>query len=194
MIPNPKPRIEGLSECGVERVQVGECVRGDAVEGQSACWPVQVHSYSLGAGGGDRYGSAFIIVSGIVTVRRAEQSPGLVIISQCALITPPFPFPLDAFIRHSYISPTPTPLSLPVAASRLTLFTQHLTIEVKSLWVVRIRLILTHTCHLSVPLREREIYACCVWIQCDLTGICRQEKRREERTSSSSEYGSDSCC
>ena len=32
----PKPRIEGLSECGVERVQVGECVRGDAVKGQSA--------------------------------------------------------------------------------------------------------------------------------------------------------------
>ena len=172
-------------------MQVGECVRGDAVEGQSAGWPVQVHSYCAGAGGGDRYVSGLIIVSGRVTVRRAEQTPGLGIISQCALITPPFP--LDAFIRHRYMSPTPTPLSLPVAASRLTLSTQHLITPVKSLWVVRIRLLLTQTCHLSVPLREREISVCCVWVQCELTGICRQEERREERTSSS-EYGSDSCC
>ena len=49
-------------------MQVGECVRGDAVEGQSACWPVQVHSYSAGAGGGGRYGSPLIIVIGRVTV------------------------------------------------------------------------------------------------------------------------------
>ena len=123
MRPNPKPRIEGLSECGVERVQVGECGRGDPVEGQSAGWPVQVHSYSAGAGGGDRYVSAFIIVPGIVTVRRAPQTPGLGITSQCAVIT--LPFPLDAFIRHSYMSPPPTPLSLPVAASRQTLPTHR---------------------------------------------------------------------
>src|SRR4029434_6491115 len=108
-MPNHEPRIEGLSECGVERVEVCECVRGDAVEGQSAGWPVQVHSYSSGAGGGDRYDSVFIIVPGRVTVRRAFQTPGLVITSQCALIT--LPFPLDAFIRHRYMSPTPTPLS-----------------------------------------------------------------------------------
>src|SRR4029434_9719796 len=165
-MPNPKPRIEGLSECGVERVLVGECVRGDAVERQSAGRPVQVHSYCAGGGGGGRYVSVFIIVSGRVTVRRAEQIPGLVIMSQCALITPPFP--LDAFIRHRYISPIPTPLSLPVAASRLTISTQHLIPPVKSLWVVRIRLLLIHTCHLSVPLREREISVCCVWVQCEL--------------------------
>src|SRR4029434_4751733 len=88
---NPKPRIEGLSECGVERVQVGECVRGDAVEGQSAGRPVQVHSYCAGAGGGVRYVSAYIIVPDIVTVRRAVQTPGLVIISKTAVITLSFP-------------------------------------------------------------------------------------------------------
>ena len=124
-------------------MQVRECVRGDAVEGQSACWPVQVHSYSSGAGGGGRYDSVFIIVPGRVTVRRAEQTPGLGIISKPGLITPPFP--LDAFIRHSYRNPTPTPLSLPVAASSQTLSTQHLIPPVKSLWVVRIQLLLTYT-------------------------------------------------
>ena len=166
-------------------MQVGECVRGDAVEGQSACWPVQVHSYSARAGGGGRYGSPLIIVPGRVTVTRAFQTPGLVITSKQAVSTPPFP--LDALICHCYLIPTTTPLSLPVAASRQTLSTQHLT-PVKSLWVVRIRLILFHTCHLSVPLGEREIFVCCVWVQCEITGICRQEERREERTTSS-EYG-----
>src|SRR4029434_8282914 len=97
-------------------------------------------------------------MSARVSLRRAEQIPGLVITSQQTVITPPFP--LDAFIRHRYISPTPTPLSLPVAASRQILSTQHLTPPVKSLWVVRIRLILTHTCHLSVPLRESEPSVC----------------------------------
>src|SRR4029434_3556902 len=147
---NPKPRIEGLSECGVERVQVCECVRGDAAEGQSAGWPVQVHSYSSGAGGGGRYVSVFIIVPGRVTVKRAEQTPGLVITSQCALLI--LSFPLDAFIRHRYVSLTPTPLSLPLVAPRQTVSPHHLRAVVKSLWVVRIRLLLSLICHLSVPL------------------------------------------
>ena len=166
-------------------MQVGECARGDAVEGQSAGRPVQVHSYSPGAGGGGRYVSVFIIVSGRVTIRRALQTPGLVITSKQAVSTPPFP--LDALICHCYLIPTTTPLSLPVAASRQTLSTQHLFPVVKSLWVVRTRLLLTHMClmcHLSVPLREREMCVCCVWVQCELTGICRQEER-----TSSSEYG-----
>src|SRR4029434_8273662 len=109
----------------------------------SASWPVQVHSYSPGAGGGGLYGSVFIIVPGRVTVRKADQTPGLVITAQCALII--ISFPLDAFICHRYTSPNPTPISLPVAASRQTLFTQHLIPTVKSLWMVRMWLILTHT-------------------------------------------------
>ena len=187
---NPKCWIEGLRECGVERVQVGECVRGDAVEGQSACRPVQVHSYSSGAGG--RYVSHVLIVPGKVSVTTAIHTPGFVIISKPAVITPLL-FPLDAFVCHCYHSTSTTPLRLPVAASRQTLPTQHLIPVVKSLWVVRIRLLLlTHTCHLSVPLREREFSACCVGVQCELTGICRQEERREERTASS-EYIIISC-
>ncbi|KAK6291402.1 hypothetical protein J4Q44_G00381680 [Coregonus suidteri] len=101
---NPKPWIEGLSECGVECVQVGQCVRGDSVEGQSAGWPVQIHSYSVGAGGGDVYGSVLIIVPGRVTVVRADQTPGLVIVSKPTVITPSSP--ADSFICHSYISPS----------------------------------------------------------------------------------------
>ena len=167
-------------------MQVGECFRGDAVEGQSAGWPVQVHSYSAGAGRGGTYGTLIIIVPGRVTVTTAFQTPGLVIASKPTVST--HPFPLDAFIGHCYMNLNPTPLSLPVAASRQTLYTQHLIPAAKSLWVVRIQLILFHICHLSVPIREREISACCVWVQCELTGICRQEERREERTSSS-EYG-----
>ena len=42
-----KPRIEGLSECGLDSVEEGHCVR-DTVEGQSTCLVIQVHSYSGG--------------------------------------------------------------------------------------------------------------------------------------------------
>ncbi|KAK6291516.1 hypothetical protein J4Q44_G00382820, partial [Coregonus suidteri] len=158
---NPKPWIEGLSECGVECVQVGQCVRGDSVEGQSAGWPVQIHSYSVGAGGGDVYGSGLLIVTGRVTVVRAEQTPGLVITSNPTVITPSSP--ADSFICHSYISLSPTPLYLPVTAPSQTLSTQHLFPDLKSLWVIRIRLLLSPPCHLSVLLRQREVSVYCVW-------------------------------
>ena len=52
----------------MERKQVGQCVRGDLVEGQSASRPVQIHSYSTGGGGEDRYVSELTIVSDSVTV------------------------------------------------------------------------------------------------------------------------------
>ena len=44
----PKRWVEGLREGGDERIQVGHCVRGDAVEWQNASWPVQENSYSPG--------------------------------------------------------------------------------------------------------------------------------------------------
>lgn len=43
-------------------MQVGERVIGDAEEGQSARWPIQVHSYSGGKGGGVGYVSSVIIM------------------------------------------------------------------------------------------------------------------------------------
>ena len=178
IIPNMNPWIDGLSECGGECVQVGQCVRGGSIEGQSAGWPVQIHSYSVGAGGGDFYGSGIIIVPGNVTVVRAAQTPGLVIVSNPTVITPFSP--ADSFICHSYISPPspcphflspPTPLYLPVTAPSQTLSTQHLSPVRKSLLVIRIRLLLSPPCHLSVPLRQREVSVYCVWVQCEITDI-----------------------
>src|SRR4029434_4392400 len=40
----PKPRVECVSECGLDSVQEGHCVR-DAVEGQSSCPVIHIHSY-----------------------------------------------------------------------------------------------------------------------------------------------------
>ncbi len=42
---DPKPRIERLSECGLDCVDEAYCVR-DAVEGQSSCTVIHKHSYS----------------------------------------------------------------------------------------------------------------------------------------------------
>ncbi|KAK0146960.1 hypothetical protein N1851_013702 [Merluccius polli] len=58
-----------------------------------------------------------------------------------------------------------------VTAASQTLSTQHLGQGVKSLWVVRIRLILSNLCHLPVVLRQRETSPGCVWVQCEFTGI-----------------------
>ena len=172
---NPNPWIEGLSECGGECVQVGQCVRGGSIEGQSSSWPVQIHSYYVGAGGADVYGSEIIIVTCRVTVVRAEQTPGLVIVSKPTVLNPSSFSPVDSFICHSYISPSPnpvpTPLYLPVTAPSQTLSTQHLSTVLKSLWVIRIRLLLSPPCHLSVLLRQREESVYCVWVQCEITDI-----------------------
>ena len=73
-----KPRVEGLSEGGLDSVQEGHGVR-DAVEGQSSCPVIQVHSYS--GGGGTRDFSGPTIVPERVTGGRAVQSPGLIIMS-----------------------------------------------------------------------------------------------------------------
>ena len=163
----PKPRIERLSECGLESVQEGHCVR-DAIKGQRAGIKVQIHSYSGGVGGS--YCSFIVIVPGSVTGTRAEQTPGLVIVSKATGIIPSFP--ADSFICGSYNSPSPTPLNLPVTASpRQTLSAKHLGIAIKSLRVIRISLGLSPPCHLSVPFRQTELSMRCVGVQCELTGI-----------------------
>ncbi|KAK0149238.1 hypothetical protein N1851_010235 [Merluccius polli] len=58
-----------------------------------------------------------------------------------------------------------------VTAASQTLSTQHLVPGVKSLWVVRIRLILFSPLHLPEVLRQRETSVGCVWVQCESTGI-----------------------
>ncbi len=60
MITNPHPRIERLSECGLDPVDEAHCVR-DAVEGQSSCTVIHIHSYST-ADGFYREISPYVIV------------------------------------------------------------------------------------------------------------------------------------
>ena len=166
----PKPRIEGLSERGLDSVEEGHCVR-DTVEGQSTCLVIQVNSYS----GGLRawYFSLNIIVSEPITITRALETPGLVIVSKCTIIT----CSADVFIWDC-CNNTTSPLNLPVTASRQTLSTQNLTVVGESVWMVRIWLDLACIGHLSVPFRQRDVCVCCVCVQCEMTGIW--EKSRDQ--------------
>ncbi len=56
---NPKPRIEWLSECGLDLMNEVRCVR-EAIEEQSSCTVIHIQSYSRADG---RYKiSPFVIV------------------------------------------------------------------------------------------------------------------------------------
>ncbi len=179
---NQKPRIERLSECGLDCVDEDHCVR-DADEGQSSCSVIHKHSYSpdiiiiiiiiiihsySAADGLHRETSLYVIVSEWVTGGRAAQTPGLIIRSKHTLITPSLP--PDALIWHWY-KHISTPLQLPVTASRYTLSTQHLRPIIKSVWMIRIRLICASVSNHSVSLRQTEAFIHCVQIQRELMGI-----------------------
>ena len=101
--PEPKPSIQRFSECGVEGVEVDQCVRGDSVEGQSASRTVHIHCYSVrdrggGGGGGGGDGRSTVVVPERVTTIRAPHTPGLVIPSKPTVIT--VSFPSDSYVRH----------------------------------------------------------------------------------------------
>ena len=177
----PKPREEVLlGECGVEGVDECQCVWGPSytwghsVEGQRASRPVQIHSYSGGARGGETDDCFSIVVPGIVTtIIITLKTPGLVVPSKTDVIT--LSTPCDSSVCHSYTN-TSSPLHLPVMAASQTLSTQHLSPEVKSLWVIRIWMILFTPHHLPEVLRQREMSVSCVWVQCEFTGIWRENK------------------
>ena len=176
----PKPREEVLlGESGPEGVDVCQCVWGPSytwghsVEGQRASRPVHIHSYSGGARGGERDECFNTVVPGRVTTISTIKTPGLVVPSKPAVTTPSSP--CDSSVCHSYTN-TSSPLHLPVAAASQTLSTQHLGPGVKSFWVVRMRLILFNLLHLPEVLRQREMSAGCVWVQCESTGIWRENK------------------
>ncbi len=57
---NQKPRIEWLSECGLDCVDEVHCVR-DSVEGQSSCTVIYIHSYSPAAGENREFSLFFIV-------------------------------------------------------------------------------------------------------------------------------------
>ena len=109
-----------------------------------------------------------IVVPGIVMNTMTLKTPGLVVPSKPAVITPSSP--CDSSVCHSYMNLF-CPLHLPVTAASQTLSTQHLGPAVKSLWVVRMRLILFNPLHLPEVLRQRKTYVGCVWVQCESTGI-----------------------
>uniref|UniRef100_G3N4I8 Uncharacterized protein n=1 Tax=Gasterosteus aculeatus TaxID=69293 RepID=G3N4I8_GASAC len=96
--PEPEPRIKRFSECGAEGVEVDQCVRGDSVEGQRASRTVHIHCYSTRGGGGGGDGCLCLIVTDIVTSKRADQTPGLIIASKPTVIT--VSFPPDSSVTH----------------------------------------------------------------------------------------------
>uniref|UniRef100_G3NAL7 Uncharacterized protein n=1 Tax=Gasterosteus aculeatus TaxID=69293 RepID=G3NAL7_GASAC len=99
--PEPEPRIKRFSECGAEGVEVDQCVRGDSVEGQRASRTVHIHCYSTrGGGGGGGGGDACycLIVTDRVTSIRADQTPGLIIVSKHTVST--VSFPPDSSVTH----------------------------------------------------------------------------------------------
>ena len=176
----PKPREEVLlGECGPEGVDVCQCVWGPSytwghsVEGQRASRPVQIHSYSGGARGEEGEECFTTVVPDRVMIIITIKTPGLVVPSKLAVLTPSSP--CDSSVCHSYLNSS-SPLHLPVAAASQTLSTQHLELVVKSLWVVRMRLILSNPLHLPEVLRQRETSVGCVWVQCESTGIWRENK------------------
>ena len=166
----PEPRIKSFSECGVEGVEVDQCVRADSVVGQSATWPVQIHRYSVGGGGegGGGDGRAVVIVPDVVTTIRAGQTPGLIVPSKHTFITVSFPSDSSASHRHIDLS---TPLHLPVTATSQPLAAQQLRKALKSVWVIVIWLILLHMHHPPVVVRQCDpsVYRVCV--DFEFTGI-----------------------
>lgn len=146
-----------------------QCIRGDPVERQSASWPVQIDCYSATVRGEDTtYVCCSLIVTDRVTSTRTEETPGPVVLAKTTFIILSFSF--DSSVCHPYINPS-FPLHLPVTGAAQTLPTENLLPRVKSIWVVRVRLLFFHFCHPSVVLRQTQHPVCCVWVQCDFTGI-----------------------
>ena len=179
--PKPKPREEVLlGECGAEGVDECQCAWGPSytwghsVEGQRASRPVQIHSYSGGARGEEGEGWCWTtVVTGNVMIISTIKTPGLVVLSKPAVTTQSSP--CDSSVCHSYVNIS-SPLHLPVTAASQTLSTQHLEPGLKSLWVTRIRLNHSNPLHLPEVLRQRETFLGCVWVQCESTGIWRENK------------------
>jgi len=158
-----------FSECGVEGVEVDQCVRGDSVEGQSASRMIHIDSDSTrdksgggkdigggdeggggGGGGGDIHIS--LLVPEKVTAIRAEETPGLVIVAQQTQRA--FSLSTDAPVGHPN-GELPTPLDLPVeATSGQGLSAQHLGKAVKSLCVVSVGLQVPGANDFSVVFRD----------------------------------------
>ncbi|KAG5830235.1 hypothetical protein ANANG_G00307990, partial [Anguilla anguilla] len=129
------------------------------------------HSCSAVGGGEGRYVCLVIIVPDRVTefirvtVLKAAQTPGVFIPSKHTVRIPSFP--ADSFICHCYINPSPlrhTELSLPVTALTHTLSAHNLGPVLKSLWMIRIWLLLSpHVCVTLLFPSDRDSFLCAVF-------------------------------
>lgn len=163
--PDPEGGVEGFPEGAVEGVEVeafhGRRPGGKAVEGQFACRPVQEHSHSVTLRR-LRYVRRRVSVPGGETQTRAENTPGLRVPSEAAVIS--IPSPPDPPVRrpdtHSSL-----PLHLPVTASSQTFCTQNLLPHDEPVGVIRVRLRLRHRHHGPAVVREEELPVGCVWVE-----------------------------
>lgn len=107
------------------RVEMVDHVGGDAVEGQMAGCPVQVHPdpTRLDVLGGHNLKLLSVPPGCVLTSIVAFQAPGTVVVSQDAPVV--FLLAVDAFVGYADVGPL-RPLQLPVAAPRQALLTQHL--------------------------------------------------------------------
>lgn len=172
-----KAKIEGLSECGLDSMEQGHCVR-DAVETQTSCPVIQVYSYPRGGWSG--YSSGHVIVPDGTTFSGTEQTPGLVIASKVGVIA--LSSPGHLFIRHSHVDATPAPLGFPVAAPWQGLSTKHLAPVIKPLWVLQAGVVPGPHCHHLVLLRHTQVPVGCPGVQCELTGIYEERRVWKEES------------
>lgn len=148
-----KAWIKRLHKGGLEPVQQVHAA-SYAVKGQNTCCVVQVHAYPGGVGGVD--GFVHAVVPGRVTCVRAQEAPGLVVVSQQAQRA--FALPADAFVGHAD-GELPAPLDLPVeAASGQSLPAQHLSKAVKPVWAVSVRLQVSGADDFPAVLRNVELF------------------------------------
>lgn len=154
------------------------CVTRQPVERQDTSWPVQKQTQSPWSGqecldinDGGRNKCLCVAVTERITVPHSDiETPGLV--APVNFCVPPS-FPLYTLICHTNIHKS-FPLHFPVAASSQALSTQYLALFIKSLWVIRIWLLLFSKLHFPVALRQEEVFINCVGIICEITGILVQ--------------------
>lgn len=147
---NPETWVQGLGERCVKCVRVIHPVStGDKV-GKCTSLPVQIHPHSSGRIRWRRHHRLLVIVTSVVTiVIRTEQNPGYVIHSQFAVIAPTLS--VDTSVSYPIVNGIAGPLSFPVEASSTQgLSAQDLSVKLKPVRMVRVRILISSPRHLLV--------------------------------------------
>lgn len=138
------------------------------VKGHCVASVVQVHADTSSSWCAGKISIDFVVPSGVPCVR-AEQAPGLVVVSQqtvgvLALAT-------NAPISHPDWK-LPTPFRLPVESETTQrLFAQHLGKAVKALRVIRVGLDSFFPCDSLVFFWQDQLFVNCVWVKRQPAGI-----------------------